>query len=190
MAFARLSRLCCLLLLMVLFPAIGLAQKDSGNIVGVVRDSSGGIVPDAKVTVTDIDRGTTFETTTDASGGFSAGPLKVGRYTVTVGKADFKTAEAGPVQLDVQGRVEVNVKLEVGQVSQRIQVTVQNPLLETETSSMGEVLNKERIETLPLNGRNFAQLGAARRGSGAQRARVTRQWKLRIQRGRGAVAPE
>jgi Carboxypeptidase regulatory-like domain/TonB dependent receptor/TonB-dependent Receptor Plug Domain len=156
--FARPSRLLGLLLLLLLFPAIALAQKDSGNIEGVVRDSSGGFVPDAKVTVVDADRGTKFETTTDAAGSFSAGPLKVGRYTVTVEKSGFKTAEAGPVQLDVQSRVEVNVKLEVGQVSQRIQVTVQNPLLETETSSMGQVMDKERIETLPLNGRNFAQL--------------------------------
>ncbi len=84
--------------------------------------------------------------------------MKVGRYTVTVEKPNFKTAVAGPVQLDVQGRIEADVKLEIGQVSQKVEVTVQNPLLETETSTMGEVMDKTRIETLPLNGRNFAQL--------------------------------
>ena len=134
------------------------AQKDTGNIVGRVRDSGGGVVPGAKVTVRDVDRGTTFETTTSETGDYVAGPLKVGKYTVTVEKANFKTAVAGPIQLDVQGRVEADVKLEVGQISQRVEVTVQNPLLETETSNLGQVIDKTRIESLPLNGRNFAQL--------------------------------
>lgn len=134
------------------------AQKDTGNIVGVVRDSGGGVVPGAKIIVRDVDHGTQFETITNDSGEYVAGPLKVGRYTVTVEKANFKTAVAGPVQLDVQGRIEADVKLEIGQVTQKVEVTVQNPLLETETSTMGQVMDKTRIETLPLNGRNFAQL--------------------------------
>ena len=134
------------------------AQKDTGNIVGVVRDSGGGVVPGAKIVVHDVDHGTNFETTTNDSGEYVAGPLKVGRYLVTVEKANFKTAVAGPVQLDVQGRIEADVKLEIGQVTQKVEVVVQNPLLETETSTMGQVMDKTRIETLPLNGRNFAQL--------------------------------
>ena len=134
------------------------AQKDTGVIAGTVKDASGAIVVGAKVKAIDVDRGTEFDTTTDANGEYVAGPLKVGRYTVNVEKADFKTAVAGPVQVDVQGRIEANVKLEIGQVSQKVEVTVQNPLLETETSTMGEVMDKGRIETLPLNGRNFAQL--------------------------------
>jgi hypothetical protein len=146
------------LLVLLLFCGSAWAQKDTGNIVGVVRDSGGGVVPGATVSVRDVDRGTRFETTTNETGDYVAGPLKVGRYTVTVEKANFKTAVAGPVQLDVQGRVEADVKLEIGQISQKVEVTVQNPLLETETSTMGEVMDKTRIETLPLNGRNFAQL--------------------------------
>ncbi len=134
------------------------AQKDTGVIAGTVKDASGGVVAGAKVKVIDADRGTEFDTTTAVNGEYVAGPLKVGRYTITVEKAGFKTAVAGPVQLDVQGRIEANVKLEIGQVSQKVEVSVQNPLLETETSTMGEVMDKTRIETLPLNGRNFAQL--------------------------------
>jgi hypothetical protein len=134
------------------------AQKDTGAIAGTVKDASGAVVAGAKVTVTDVDRGTEFNTTTESNGEYVASPLKVGRYTITVEKANFKTAIAGPVQLDVQDRIEANVKLEIGQISQRVEVTVQNPLLETETSTMGEVMDKTRIETLPLNGRNFAQL--------------------------------
>ncbi len=150
--------LTALLLLPLLFAGSAWAQKDTGNIVGVVTDAGGGVVPGAKVRVRDVDRGTEFETTTNGNGEYVAGPLKVGRYTVTVEKANFKTAVAGPVQLDVQGRIEADVKLEIGQISQKVEVKVQNPLLETETSTMGEVMDKTRIETLPLNGRNFAQL--------------------------------
>ena len=150
--------LAALLLLLLLFAGSARAQKDTGNIVGVVTDTGGGVVPGAKVRVRDVDRGTEFETTTSGNGEYVAGPLKVGRYTVTVEKANFKTAVAGPVQLDVQGRIEADVKLEIGQISQKVEVKVQNPLLETETSTMGEVMDKTRIEALPLNGRNFAQL--------------------------------
>ncbi|MGA2846767.1 MAG: TonB-dependent receptor [Candidatus Acidiferrales bacterium] len=142
----------------LLFAGSAWAQKDTGNIVGVVTDTGGGVVPGARVRVRDVDRGTEFETTTNGNGEYVAGPLKVGRYTVTVEKPNFKTAVAGPVQLDVQGRIEADVKLEIGQISQKVEVKVQNPLLETETSTMGEVMDKTRIETLPLNGRNFAQL--------------------------------
>ena len=150
--------LTALLLLPLLFAGSAWAQKDTGNIVGVVTDTGGGVVPGARVRVRDVDRGTEFETTTNGNGEYVAGPLKVGRYTVTVEKPNFKTAVAGPVQLDVQGRIEADVKLEIGQISQKVEVKVQNPLLETETSTMGEVMDKTRIETLPLNGRNFAQL--------------------------------
>ena len=146
------------LLALLFASASAWGQKDTGNIVGVVRDSGGGVVPGAKITVRDVERGSQFQTTTNGNGEYVAGPLKVGRYTITVEKTDFKTAVAGPVQLDVQGRVEADVRLEIGQVSQKIEVNVQNPLLETETSTMGQVMDKTRIETLPLNGRNFAQL--------------------------------
>ena len=127
-------------------------------IAGTVRDASGAVVGGAKVRVKDVDHGTEFDTTTEANGEYVSGPLKVGRYEVVVEKGNFKTAIAGPMQLDVQGRLEVDVKLEIGEVSQKVEVTVQNPLLETETSTMGQVMDKTRIETLPLNGRNFAQL--------------------------------
>src|SRR5579862_7484351 len=150
---------CIFILPLVLLSASQIyAQKDTGSIVGVVKDAGGGVVPGAKVTARDVDRGIEFTTTTDSNGEYVAGPLKVGRYTITVEKDKFKTAVAGALQLDIQGRVEADVKLEIGQISQKVEVTVQNPLLETETSTMGQVMDKTRIETLPLNGRNFAQL--------------------------------
>jgi len=135
-----------------------LAQKDAGAIVGLVRDSSGAVVAGAKVTITDADRGTELTLTTNSSGEYVASPLHIGHYTVAVEKQGFKKALAGPVQVDVQGRVSVDVELQPGAATEVIVVKSQGPQLETETSDLGQVVDSQRINALPLNGRNYAQL--------------------------------
>ncbi len=85
------------------------AQKDMGSIVGLVKDGTGAVVADARVTITDVDRGTVIHTTTNAGGEYVAGPMRIGQYTVTVEKAGFKRAVAGPVSLNVQDRVGVDI---------------------------------------------------------------------------------
>ena len=121
-------------------------QKDQATIVGSVKDSSGAIVPNAKVTVTDIDRQTSFVTSTSSSGDFVASPLKIGRYKVSVQKEGFKTAVVGPLTLDVQTRAAADVTLEVGQAVQQVQVKESAPLLETQTSELGQVVDTRRME--------------------------------------------
>lgn len=144
--------------LLLVFVGLSWAQKDTGSIVGLVRDSSGAVVVGAKVTVTDADRGTSMQTTTNEGGEYIASPLRVGRYNVTIEKSGFKKELVGPVTVDVQSRPAVNVTLQVGQVAETVVVTSQGPQLETETSELGEVVNSRTATTLPLNGRNFAQL--------------------------------
>jgi hypothetical protein len=134
------------------------AQKDAGAIVGLVRDSSGAIVSGAKVTVTDADRGTELELNTNSDGQYVASPLRIGRYTVTVEKHGFKKAVAGPVSVNVQDRVGVDLQLQPGAATEVVQVTGQGAQLETETSDLGQVVDSRRINALPLNGRNYAQL--------------------------------
>jgi Carboxypeptidase regulatory-like domain len=134
------------------------AQKDTGSIVGTVKDASGAVITGAKVVVTEADRGTSFITSTDTSGGYVATPLRVGRYNITVEKPGFKKALVGPVVLDVQARPAVDVILQVGQVTESVVVSSQSPQLETETSELGQVVDSRTATTLPLNGRNFAQL--------------------------------
>jgi hypothetical protein len=141
------------------------AQKDTGSIAGTVKDSSGASVAGAKVTVADVDRGLSFTTVTSKDGEYVAGPLRVGNYTVTVEHAGFKKAVSVAVTLDVQQRIVVNVTMEVGQVSERIEVTGAAPLLETETSELGQVIDNKRVANLPLNGRNFAQLALLTAGT-------------------------
>lgn len=157
--FSRLQILSALFLLMTLAVVTPLwAQKDAGAIVGLVRDSSGAVVTGAKVTVTDVERGMQLTLSTNDAGEYVASPLRIGRYTVTVEKQGFKKAIAGPVQVNIQDRVGVDLKLEAGAATEVITVTGERAQLETETSELGQVVDSRRINALPLNGRNFAQL--------------------------------
>jgi Carboxypeptidase regulatory-like domain/TonB dependent receptor len=155
----------CLCLLFLLCGTLAWAQKDTGSIVGTVKDPSGAIVPNAKVSVTDVERGQTFHTTTNLQGEYVASPLRVGRYTVTVEEPGFKRSVSAPVDLDVQQRVAVNFDLQVGQISESVVVSTAAPLLETETSELGQVVDSRRASNLPLNGRNFAQLALLSAGT-------------------------
>ena len=142
-----------------------MGTKDTGNIVGTVKDQTGAVVANAKVVVTDVERDIQLDTTTNDSGEFVAGPLRVGRYTVTVEHPGFKKAVTPPVDLDVQQRIAVNITLQVGQISESVEVTTAAPLLETETSELGQVVDNKRVANLPLNGRNFAQLALLTAGT-------------------------
>ena len=134
------------------------AQKDAGAIVGLIRDSSGAVVADALITITDVDRGTTLALATNGGGEYVASPIRIGRYTIAVEKQGFKKAVAGPVQVNVQDRVSVDLQLQPGAATETVEVTGQNPQLETETSDLSQLVDSQRINALPLNGRNYAQL--------------------------------
>jgi hypothetical protein len=141
------------------------AQKDTGTIAGTVTDPSGAVVANANVNVTDVDRGGTFTTKTNQSGEYVASPLMVGHYTVTVEHSGFKKAVSAPVSLDVQQRAVVNIKLQLGRATESVEVTGAAPLLETQTSELGQVVNARQVSNLPLNGRNFAQLALLTAGT-------------------------
>ena len=144
--------------LVILTCATAAAQKDTGAIAGLAKDSSGAVVSGAEVTITDADRGTSLVLKTNAQGEYVASPLKIGRYHVTVEKAGFKKAVAGPIVVNVQEHPEIDVTLQVGSISETMTVSTETPQLETETSELGQVIDSQRATTLPLNGRNYAQL--------------------------------
>ena len=147
-----------LVLMFLLLAAPMWAQKDAGAIVGSVRDQSGAVVAGANVTVTDVDRGTQLPLTTNNDGEYVASPLKIGRYSVSVEKQGFKKAVAGPVQVNIQDRISVDLNLQPGVATEVVTVTGERAQLETETSELGQVVDSQRINALPLNGRNYAQL--------------------------------
>ena len=149
-----------------LMSLVAWGQADMGSIGGTVTDTSRGVVVGATVTITDIDRGTQFTTKTDRTGGYVISPLKVGRYRVTVEMNGFKKEVVGPITVHVQERPGVNITLHVGAASETVIVTSRGPQLETENSDLGQVIDSQRIETLPLNGRNYAQLALLGPGVG------------------------
>ena len=134
------------------------AQSESGTIVGTVRDESGGVVSGATVTVTNTGTNVARKVTTNAVGDYVVIPLMVGIYSVKVVQPGFKTSVQSGIRLDVNQVVRIDIALVTGQVTQRIEVVAAAPLVETDTSSIGQVIEENRVHELPLNGRNFMTL--------------------------------
>jgi hypothetical protein len=139
------------------------AQVDMGAIVGTVKDQSGGVIPRATVTLTDEQTGLTLTTKTDASGNYTFTPVKIGTYSVQANFPGFQRVIRQHVIVHVQQQVLVNILLPAGRVTQTVQVTSAVPQLQTENASVGQVVNAQQVNDLPLNGRNYiflAQLSA------------------------------
>src|SRR6266567_3851239 len=139
------------------------AQVDTGTILGTIQDPTGAVIPGAKVTLTNEGTGIALVTTSAADGTYIFTPIRIGIYSVTVEKEGFQTVVRPDVPLHVTEQVKVDVTLSPGQVTQQIEVTGAPPLLQTQTSSVGQTQGSQAINDLPLNGRNYtflAQIGA------------------------------
>ncbi|MGH9452682.1 MAG: carboxypeptidase regulatory-like domain-containing protein, partial [Terriglobia bacterium] len=148
----------CLMTVLSLAPP-ALAQLITGDIVGTVRDASGAVVPDAKAVLTQSTTGISYTTSTDPSGNYTFVQLKPSHYNLTVSKQGFETSAISDIELLVGQRPRVDVALRVGTVSQRVTVSAGGvQMLETQTSSAGQVIQEKPIVNLPLNGRDFMQL--------------------------------
>jgi len=134
------------------------AQVDTGSIVGTVQDSSGAIVPGATVTIVDEATGRARSEQSGTDGGYTFSPLRIGNYTLTVAKTGFQKSIQQHIEVTVQGHLEINPRLQVGQVTQEVTVTSAGPILETQTSSIQQLVDQNAINDLPLNGRNAAFL--------------------------------
>lgn len=141
------------------FSASALAQQDTGTIVGTVLDPGGAVVPGATVRLTNIATNISVALTTDSSGVFTSPPLRIGNYRMEVEVSGFKKSIRDGIGLRVQDRLNLDVRLEVGEVTQTVEVTgASDVLLQTQTSSVGQVIETQAIVDLPLNGRNYIQL--------------------------------
>ncbi|MSV30309.1 MAG: carboxypeptidase regulatory-like domain-containing protein [Bryobacterales bacterium] len=150
-----------LLLLMAGFPpAARLHGQTLGTMAGEVRDSTGAVIPGANVTVRNTETNVARGVSTNEDGIYSVPALNPGMYEIRVEKNGFKSASRGNIELQVQQTARVDFSLDVGQVSETVEVTGAVPLLTTENATVGTVIEKQRITDLPLNGRNFLSLVA------------------------------
>jgi hypothetical protein len=134
------------------------AQFETAEVLGTVRDPSGSVVPKAAVTLTNQDTNIQARTVTDENGNFQFFNVRVGRYTVEVEQAGFSKATAKDVVVNVNARQRVDVALQVGQVSESVQVVGAAAALTTDSSEHGQVIHTQQIVELPLNGRNYSDL--------------------------------
>ncbi len=130
------------------------AQTAAGSIVGIVTDHTGNVVPNAQVTVLNKATNQAVTATTNTSGYYSFPLLQPALYQISIRAGGFKEYVRDNVQLDVANTLTVDAGLEVGEVTQSVTVNDQPPLLETQTSSLGEVIPNKSVLNLPLNGRN------------------------------------
>lgn len=150
--------LCLLFLVLCLWGRPCSAQIESGTFVGTVTDSSGGVLAGATVTVTEVETNISHKTSTNAQGEYNVAHLNPGLYSINIGQPGFKSAVQSAIKLDINQVVRVDVALVPGAVSEHIEVTAAEPLVESQTSSIGQVIEETQVHDLPLNGRDFVQL--------------------------------
>jgi hypothetical protein len=134
------------------------AQIDTGSIQGTVTDTSGATIPTASVVIRNEDTGFTQSVQTSSSGAYLFTPVKIGRYSVEVNAPGFEKVQQRGVSVSIQQQVIVNLRAAVGSVTSTVEVTAGQPLLQTESASVGQVVSGAQINSMPLNGRNYTLL--------------------------------
>jgi len=149
-------RKACLLTIILLMGScpVLLGQTTFGSIIGTVTDASGGAVPGAQVTLTNTATGDKRTVTSDSAGSYEFVNLIPDPYRVDVEMAGFRHFTRGPIVVEVNQSARIDVSLAVGEVTQTVEVTSQTPLLQPQTSDLGQVVESRSVSELPLNGRN------------------------------------
>jgi hypothetical protein len=147
-----------LLLIALVTPQPSHGQQVMAAITGKVTDASGAAVPEAKITATDVDRGTAWTATSNADGIYDLPQVPIGTYNVKVEHAGFTAAQESNLTLVLNQVARLDVQLKVGDVATAVEVTAATPLLQTESAQVGTVMNSRAIASLPLETRNYNQL--------------------------------
>jgi hypothetical protein len=150
----------CLLLLgsLLLLSATVQAQLYSGTVTGLVKDPSGALVPGARITLVDQEKGFTFTAVADGTGNYLVRPVPPGRYKITAEAAGLKGQTRTGIIVDVSQNVTVNFALEIGPTTETVVVSTASPLLQTEDATGGQVIDRKLVETMPLVNRDSLSL--------------------------------
>jgi len=151
-------------LVLLLSLSHALAQTTSTSILGTVRDTSGAVISTAKVTVIAVRTGIKRTELTSNTGDYNFPLLDPGEYQVTVEVPGFKTETRSNITLELNQKARIDFSLSVGAQSERVEVSAEVALLQTDEASLGQVVTTRRIEELPLNGRNLAGLAVLQPG--------------------------
>lgn len=166
---------------LLLAASLGNAQQLTGTITGTVTDSSGALLPGAPVKVTETGTGLVRTAQADEGAQFRFLLLPVGTYRVEASLEGFKSFRRDGIVVEADRSLAVAIALEVGSVAEVVEVTGGTPLLEPNTSSLGTVMDKQKVDDLPLNGRNpmgLANLVPTVRGIGYFGGQVLSSWRM------------
>lgn len=165
--FGGIRRFGMLLIAMFCLFAMGstklLGQVDQGSITGTVLDPTGAVIPNAEVTLLNTDQGISLETKSGGGGEYTFSPVRIGHYKITVVAPGFSTTTQENLTVAVGQNLQVNVSLQTGGSTETVTISTAPPQLQTDESSVGQVVDEHTVVSLPLNGRNFtflAQLSA------------------------------
>ncbi len=161
-----------------LWTSIPVFGQATGQITGLITDPSGGVVPGAGVELTSETTGQSRSVTSGTDGFYTIPLVNPGKYRIRVSKTGFNTSVEEGIEVSVNGTARVDFPLSVGQVSEQVVVTAAATLVETRNATLGVVIDQQKVVELPLNGRNFAQLGTLLPGVVAPPASSGRpEWK-------------
>jgi hypothetical protein len=152
-------------LALLLSAAAAWGQQVTAAVTGKVTDPTGAAVPGAKVTATDTERGTEWPTISNAEGIYNLPRLPVGTYNVKVESQGFQTAQQSNIRLQLNDVARLDFQLQVGSISQSVEVTSAAPLLQTQSTQLGQVIDSRTNQELPLATRNYVQLTLLAPGS-------------------------
>lgn len=150
--------LCIAFALIVLSAPAAMAQQVFGSIFGTVTDPTGGAVNNAKVTITDVNKGTSFDVTTNESGNYTKGQLIAGTYKVSIEAPGFAKIVSNDITVNVDQAARFDASLAVGNVEQQVEVTAAAPLLQTDRADISQTFTSQQIQAMPSIGRNTQAL--------------------------------
>ena len=145
--------------LVLLLSSLAFAQRDLGTITGTVTDPSGAAVPGATITITNVGTGESATVSTTATGDYARPALPTGTYTVTAEAAGFRRTSESNITVTAGSRIGVPFVMQVGQITETVEVTGQATLVQDESTQLGAALNSQAVTSLPLGAqRTFTYL--------------------------------
>src|SRR5260370_1663263 len=140
------------------------AQVAGATLTGTVKDSSGAVIPNAQISITDLATSVSRGVSSNAAGLYTAPNLSPGNYEVRVTSTGFRTQVQRGITLTVGAQQQLDITMQVGQINQTVEITPEAPTVELTSSELGATVNSTTVRELPLNGRSWTDLAVLQPG--------------------------